>query len=118
MNSEGNSGTSVDRKEPSVMSEFEIERPDSRFLRLASLYGPEGARTIVALMHRLIGHFADEQVLDADEVAKRLRLSKKTVLRLVASGEFPTPIKVTGNRTGWRKSDFENWLATRPPADR
>lgn len=96
----------------------EIERPDSRFLRLASLYGPDGARAIVASIHRLIGLFSDEQVLDAEEVAKRLGCSKKTVLRLVASGEFPAPIKVTGNRTGWRKSDFENWVATRPPADR
>jgi prophage regulatory protein len=100
------------------MSEFEMERPDSRFLRFASLYGPEGARTIVALLQRLVGILTEEQVLDADDVAKRIGVSRKTLLRLVSSGEFPSPVKVTGNRTGWLKSEFDSWLGSRPRADR
>lgn len=97
---------------------IENEHPDSRFLRLSSAYGPEGARAIVETMRRLVGVLADEQILDADEVADRLGVSRKTVQRMLRSGELPAPIQVTGNRFGWRKSDFERWIAGRPLATR
>jgi|CXWL01.1.fsa_nt_gi excisionase family DNA binding protein len=96
----------------------QIEPPESRLLQLTSLCGPEGARAIVEAVNRLISMFSEEQVLGTREVAERLGVSRKIVQRLAASGELPKPIRIIGNRLGWRKSDFEKWLAGRPPIAR
>lgn len=92
----------------------ESERPDFKFHRMASLYGAEGARAIVDAIERLIALFSGDHILDIKEVARRLSCSRKTVLRMNASGELPTPVRIIGNRIGWRRSDFERWLAARP----
>jgi prophage regulatory protein len=34
--------------------------------------------------------------------------------RLVKAGEFPAPIQLSPNRIGWRQSDIEGWLESRP----
>ncbi|MCA9259658.1 MAG: helix-turn-helix domain-containing protein [Planctomycetales bacterium] len=51
-----------------------------------------------------------EQLLTPIEVARHLRVSKRTVDRLVARGSLPSPICVGGQRR-WRTSDIERWLS-------
>lgn len=45
-------------------------------------------------------------VLDANEVAQLLGVSRRTVYRLLDAGDIPKPMKL-GNATRWRRKDIE-----------
>ena len=49
-------------------------------------------------------------LLTLDDVATHLKLAPRTVQRMVASGEFPSPIPVSSGRSRWRWSDIDAWL--------
>ncbi|MFZ6044396.1 helix-turn-helix transcriptional regulator [Vibrio natriegens] len=44
------------------------------------------------------------------DMQKLLGVSRSTLYLWVKSGYFPSPIKVNGNRIGWRAADFKHWL--------
>lgn len=56
-------------------------------------------------------------VVTVDEVAKMLRLSKRSVWRLRSAGVLPAPLRL-GNSVRWLKSDIDAWIAggCLPPA--
>lgn len=58
------------------------------------------------------------KILRKDAVAKRCGLGKSTVDQLVRAGKFPAPIKLTRVAIGWRLSDIDQWLSSRPSASR
>jgi predicted DNA-binding transcriptional regulator AlpA len=100
-----------DERKPAVIAGI---RPESRRESLIALYGPEAGRWIVSSLNRLIQLFDDERVLDTQEIEARSGVSRRTILRMVESGDFPSPILVSDNCTGWLKSEFEAWLRSRP----
>lgn len=56
----------------------------------------------------------DDQVLRLPEVCRMTALSRSTVYKLIQEGDFPPPIKLTVRSSGWRLSEIQGWLQTRP----
>ena len=44
------------------------------------------------------------------ELTSKIGLSRWTVIRLLADGKFPKPIKLSSMRRGWRESVIDAWL--------
>jgi prophage regulatory protein len=42
-------------------------------------------------------------------------LSRTTIYALMARGDFPKPVKLTGKAVAWPESAIAEWLASRPP---
>ena len=53
------------------------------------------------------------QILKIREVCALTGLSRASVYRLAASGDFVAPIKTGIRASGWRLSELENWLSSR-----
>jgi excisionase family DNA binding protein len=53
-------------------------------------------------------------LIRAEEVARLVGVSTRTLWRLVNAGEFPRPIHV-GRNTRWRAADVEGWVSRRRP---
>ncbi len=49
-------------------------------------------------------------LLSVCQVAAMMQISKRTVWRLLSSGELIAPIRIGGN-TRWSRNDLENWIA-------
>ncbi len=47
------------------------------------------------------------------EVMRMSGLSKPSVYRLMAEGEFPRPVKIGLRSVAWPKSDIDQWMAER-----
>jgi excisionase family DNA binding protein len=54
-------------------------------------------------------------LIDAQEVARRLGLSERTVWRLTAAGKLPNPIRIGGKTKRWRAEDIRAWVAAGCP---
>ena len=54
-------------------------------------------------------------LLTVEEVARILCVSKRTIWRLVASGELPPPVKVGKRLRRWRLQDIEDFVSEKPP---
>ena len=55
-------------------------------------------------------------LLNVDEVAHRLGVSRRTAYRLLKSGDLPKPVKIRGmNR--WRSTDLAAYIASLPATD-
>ena len=52
-------------------------------------------------------------VLRRPQVESRTGLSRSSLYALIASGQFPAPIRLTANPVGWLEHDFERWIAQR-----
>ena len=52
-------------------------------------------------------------LLTVNDVAKRMKLSTRSVWRLVDTGSIVAPIKIGGS-IRWRSTDFNRWLASQP----
>lgn len=52
------------------------------------------------------------QMIDVREVATILKVSTRSVWRLVARGELPAPIRV-GRAARWRVAQIEAWIDAR-----
>lgn len=53
-----------------------------------------------------------EPLLNADEVAKLLKISKRTLESMIARGDGP-PLITIGRQRRWRLCDLEEWLVNR-----
>ena len=67
----------------------------------------------------------EHAVADGDVSALLLRigmvirvtgLGRSTIYRLVASDEFPPPVRLTRRAVAWRRSDLERWTSARQSA--
>ena len=54
-------------------------------------------------------------ILRRPEVERLTGFSKASIYRLMAAGEFPTPIRLGVRAVAWRARDVEAWLASRAP---
>lgn len=55
-------------------------------------------------------------ILRRPKVQQVVGLSRSTIYAKVAEGSFPPPIKLGKRAVGWRESDIDAWLASRPVA--
>lgn len=51
-----------------------------------------------------------ERLVRMPELLARTSLSRATIYRKMARGEFPQSIQIGANSTAWHASDFERWL--------
>ena len=56
---------------------------------------------------------ANPPLLTVVELAKFLKLDRRTVERMVKAGDCPAPIRISPSRTRWRQSDIDAWLEER-----
>jgi len=53
-------------------------------------------------------------VLRLPDVILRTGLSRSTIYERMSRDAFPKPIRLTGRAVGWRDSDIEAWIDSRP----
>jgi prophage regulatory protein len=59
-----------------------------------------------------------EQILRLRDVTALTRLGRSTIYRLAQHGQFPRPVALTQRASGWRRSEIEEWLNSRPRRER
>ena len=57
-----------------------------------------------------------DPILRIPEVVAVTGLSRSTIHRRRATGQFPKPVKLGKQNVGWRQSEVEEWLASLPRA--
>ena len=58
-----------------------------------------------------------DRVVRPREVRELLgNISKSTLWRWIAKGQFPRPMKLGERAVGWRQSTLNEWLDSRPAA--
>ena len=58
----------------------------------------------------------EPRILRMNELRRLTRLSKATIYRLLKSGAFPRPIRLSVRAVGWRTEEIDDWLASRERA--
>ena len=58
----------------------------------------------------------DYNVIRVREVQRRTSLSRALIYREMQAGMFPRPYKLGPRAVGWRVSEINEWLRTRPLA--
>lgn len=57
-------------------------------------------------------------ILSRKEVERRTSFSRTSIYRMMGSGTFPRPIRLSANRVGWLESDIDRFLEQRIAASR
>jgi len=57
------------------------------------------------------------KILDKQQVSEIVHLSPTTIWRLEQKGSFPVRIQFAPGRVGWKSSDIEEWINSRPTVD-
>jgi len=55
----------------------------------------------------------ETRLLTPRAVCERTSLSRSSLDRLVAAGEFPKPIRITERRLAYSAADVESWIESR-----
>ena len=55
-----------------------------------------------------------DRIVRMNELPSLVGLSERSIYRREAVGEFPARLKLGPNAIGWRLSDIETWIASRP----
>lgn len=58
-----------------------------------------------------------ERILRADEVCQRIGCGKSKLYLMLGTGEFPAGVQITTRNVGWRESDVDAWIKSRPTVD-
>ena len=58
-----------------------------------------------------------DRVLRRREVEAKTGFKKSTLYALIKQGEFPQRISLGGRMVGWRASEVEEWIRSRPTTD-
>lgn len=58
----------------------------------------------------------EARILRLNDVRKLIGLHKSTIYRLIKQKEFPAPIQLGPNSTGFLREEIEEWIANRPRA--
>lgn len=57
-------------------------------------------------------------ILRMREVLNRIGVSRSTIYVMMGRGDFPPPLRLGSHSIGWRDSDIEEWIASRPVSPR
>ena len=55
-----------------------------------------------------------ERLMRRREVEEFTGLSRASIYRLIAEGEFPRPVRVSATGVRWKSSDISAWIQSRP----
>ena len=55
-----------------------------------------------------------QEIYRMSDLTKNLHVSRSTILRAIARGDFPAPVQLSQRCVGWRVSDVEAWINERP----
>lgn len=55
-------------------------------------------------------------ILRLRQVIAKVGLQRASIYRAIAAGKFPAPIALGARARGWKSSDIEAWIASRPYA--
>lgn len=61
-------------------------------------------------------HMSNDVLLRLPEVKRLSGLSRSTIYRLEAQGDFPARVRLSERATAWRSTEVFSWLAARPRA--
>lgn len=64
--------------------------------------------------HTPVASEAAVLLLRLQAVIRVTGLSRSTVYRLIAHGQFPRPVRLGPRAVAWRRQDLEAWSETRP----
>lgn len=56
----------------------------------------------------------DTYIISIDDAIKLTTLSKSTIYRSIKNGDFPIPISITSNRSGFIYQEIIDWIRSRP----
>jgi prophage regulatory protein len=56
----------------------------------------------------------NDRILRFNEVARVTGLGRTSIYDGIRTGDFPAPVKLTKHAVGWRSSEIEAWIASRP----
>lgn len=62
-------------------------------------------------------HAQRDRVISIDDLCREITLGKSRIYEMVRDGEFPCPIQLSKGRVGWRESEVDDWIASRPTVD-
>ena len=74
---------------------------------------PAGPRAITAPQQYLPGPLL---LLRLRQVRQATSLSKNSIYRMEAAGQFPRRVQLTRNAVAWCEADVRAWIAARPRA--
>lgn len=57
----------------------------------------------------------DQQILRIQQTCALLGLSRSTLYRMIAKGEFPAPTRLSTRAVGWQAGTVHAWLSSRSP---
>ncbi|MGN8097686.1 helix-turn-helix transcriptional regulator [Methylobacterium sp. 22177] len=52
-----------------------------------------------------------KEFVSTTEVMKKLSISRNTLLKMVATGKFPQPLRLTEKTLRWREQVVSDWVA-------
>jgi prophage regulatory protein len=52
-------------------------------------------------------------LLNRQSVQTRTTLSRSSLYAMIAKGEFPAPIKISGRRVAWPETTVNDWIQSR-----
>lgn len=56
-----------------------------------------------------------ERVLSVQDVCRhKVNLGKSRLYEMIGAGEFPSPIQISKGRVGFRETDVDEWIRSRP----
>ena len=55
-------------------------------------------------------------LLRLEAVKLKTGLARSTLYKLISTGDFPLPVKLTGKASAWASNEIERWIATRMSA--
>jgi prophage regulatory protein len=70
-------------------------------------------KVIEARMTDIDLKFSGERLIGADEVRRRVDLSRTTIWRLERAGEFPRSVQISPGRKAWREADVDTWISSK-----
>ena len=55
-----------------------------------------------------------ERILSVPDASRKVNLGKSRLYEMIGAGEFPSPIQISKGRVGFRESEVDEWIRTRP----
>ena len=57
-----------------------------------------------------------DRVIRLPEVLHLCGLSRSALYEMIPRNQFPRPVRIGARSVGWRHSEIQKWIETRPPA--
>lgn len=52
-------------------------------------------------------------LLNRQKVQDKTTLSRSSIYAMIAKGQFPAPVKLTGRRVAWPETSVNDWIQSR-----